>query len=456
MAAELGLSPILGPSMSSKRCDRVVVALLAFVACREPGNAEETGGASGSSGSGSGDVGSSSGADGATTQATQATEASDSSTGDASELPFPPAGPDAAPDPSVMGPYPVGVMTVELLDDARPNDAGEPRRLVTEIWYPASEEARGQPGYVYTEEDLLTEEARAMLDMPLDVELATDAVRDAAPRTLREGREPDEAFPIVLFSHGSSGVRMQSTFLTVYLASHGYVVAAPDHLGNTLSDAVLGAGTVEQFESLGLRPDDMGFVLAHLQGLPGEDPLGAIVDGERVGAAGHSFGALTTLRLLAQGRPIDVAVAQAPPGLDIVWFGGLPVQPEEVDVPVMLHAGEVDTTTPLSDAVSVYEALGSPKTLLTVGAAGHFSFSDMCLLDAEAIEAATQIGLSEALDDGCSDDNIDHALALPLERHFAIGLFNGHLRDSPGSLALLTAEAADPLAPGMFELEQAP
>jgi predicted dienelactone hydrolase len=432
--------------MSSKRCECVLLALLAFVACREPGDAEETGGASGSS-SGSDVSGSSTGADGATTQAS---EDGGSSTGDASELPFPPAGPDAAPDPSAMGPYPVGVMTVELLDDARPNDAGEPRRLVTEIWYPASEEARGQPGYVYTEEDLLTEEARAMLDMPLDVELATDAVRDAVPR------QPDEAFPIVLFSHGSSGVRMQSTFLTVYLASHGYVVAAPDHLGNTLSDAVLGAGTVEQFESLGLRPDDMGFVLAHLQGLPGEDPLGAIVDGERVGAAGHSFGALTTLRLLAQGRPIDVAVAQAPPGLDIVWFGGLPVQPEEVEVPVMLHAGEVDTTTPLADAVSIYEALGSQKTLLTVGAAGHFSFSDMCLLDAEAIEAATQIGLSEALDDGCSDDNIDPALALPLERHFAIGLFNGHLRDSPGSLALLTAEAADPLAPGMFELEQAP
>lgn len=432
--------------MSSKRCGRVVLAMLAFVACRDPGSAEEAGGASGSS-SGTQGGGSSSGADGATTHGT---EAGSSSTGEASELPFPPAGPDAAPDPSVMGPYPVGVTTVELLDDSRPNDAGEPRRLVTEIWYPAIEEARGQPGYVYTEEDLLTEEARAALSMPLDVALATDAVREAAPR------EPGEAFPIVLFSHGSSGVRMQSTFLTVYLASHGYVVAAPDHLGNTLSDAVLGAGTAEQFESLGLRPDDMGFVLAHLRGLPAEDPLGAIVDGERVGAAGHSFGALTTLRLLAQDRPIDVAVAQAPPGLDVVWFGGLPVAPEEVEVPVMLHAGEVDATTPLSDAVSVYDALGSPKLLLTVGAAGHFSFSDMCLLDAEAIEAATQIGLSEALDDGCSESNIDPALALPLERHFAIGLFNGHLRDSPGSLALLTVEAAQALAPGMFELDQAP
>jgi predicted dienelactone hydrolase len=429
-----------------------LIGMLGFVGCRDSGGTEETGGSHGSTGEPGGTSTGSTGADGATT-----VEASESgTTGDPSELPFPPAGPDAAPDPAVMGPYPVGVMTVELLDDARPNDAGEPRRLVTEVWYPAAEEARGQPGYVYTEEDLLTEEARAMLEMPLTVALATDAVRDAAPRAPGEGREPDEAFPIVLFSHGSSGVRMQSTFLTVYLASHGYVVVAPDHLGNTLSDAVLGAGTAEQFASLGLRPDDMGFVLAWLQGLPAEDPLGAIVDGERVGATGHSFGALTTLRLLAQGRPIDVAVAQAPPGFDVVWFGGLPVQPEDIEVPVMLHAGGVDATTPLSDAESIYERLGPPRSLLTVGSAGHFSFSDMCLLDAAAIEAATQIGLSEALDDGCSPDNIAPELALPLQRHFAIGLFNGHLRDSPGSLALLTSEAAQALAPGMFEIDYEP
>jgi hypothetical protein len=78
------------------------------------------------------------------------------------------------------------------------------------------------------------------------------------------------------------------------------------------------------------------------------------------------------------------------------------------------------------------------------------------VLDADAIEAATQIGLSEALDDGCSEGNIAPELALPLERHFAIGLFNGHLRDSPGSLALLTAEAAQALAPGMFTIDYEP
>ncbi len=365
------------------------------------------------------------------------------------ELPFEPAGPGAAPDPALMGPYPVGVMTVELVDESRLDDMGQPRRLPTEIWYPAGEESRDLPGYVYTVEDLLTEEARELLEQPLEVELATAAVRDAAPRDV------SERFPIVLFSHGSSGIRMQSTYLTVFLASHGYVVASPDHLGNTLSDAVVSGGptTEAQFESLGLRPDDMGFVLAHLQGLTDDDPLGAITDGERVGAAGHSFGALTTLRLLAEDRPIDVAVAQTPPGYEVVWFGALANEPEDITVPVMIQAGAQDMTTPLADAESIYTRMNAPRSMLTLSEAGHFSFSDMCLLDPAAIEAATQIGLSEALDDGCSATNIQPDVALPLQRHYAIGLFNGHLRDSPGSLDLLTTEAGEALAPGAFTLD---
>ncbi len=388
------------------------------------------------------------GANGTEGSVTTTDAASSGTAGVADDLPFPPAGPDAAPDPALMGPYPVGVMTVELRDDSRPTDEGEPRVLVTEIWYPAVEDARDQPGHVYTQLDIFTEEAQALLSDEVDLQLPTEAVRDANPR------DSDEVFPVVLFSHGSSGVRMQSTFLTVFLASHGYVVASPDHIGNTLSDAVVngGASTEAQFESIGLRPDDMMFVLDHLQGLAVDDPLGAITDGSRVGAAGHSLGAMTTLRMLAQDRPIDVAVAQTPPGYDTVWFGALALEPEDLTIPVMIQAGEVDATTPLADAESIFTKMNAPRSMLTVNDAGHFTFSDMCVLDPEAIETATQIGLSAALGDGCDVDNITPALALPLQRHFAIGLFNGHLRDSPGSLELLTVDAADALAPGMFEL----
>ena len=54
-------------------------------------------------------------------------------------------------------------------------------------------------------------------------ELATSAAADVAFRF------DDGPYPVVFFSHGSGGIRMQSTYLTVALASHGYVVVSPDH-----------------------------------------------------------------------------------------------------------------------------------------------------------------------------------------------------------------------------------
>jgi predicted dienelactone hydrolase len=41
-------------------------------------------------------------------------------------------------------------------------------------------------------------------------------------------------YPLIAFSHSSWGHRRQATFLCTYLTSHGYVVAAVDHLGNTI------------------------------------------------------------------------------------------------------------------------------------------------------------------------------------------------------------------------------
>ena len=49
-------------------------------------------------------------------------------------------------DPTASGPFPVGVTTTLLVDHSR-KDAltKEPRTLVTEIWYPATDETKGMP-----------------------------------------------------------------------------------------------------------------------------------------------------------------------------------------------------------------------------------------------------------------------------------------------------------------------
>src|SRR5262245_29258555 len=58
----------------------------------------------------------------------------------------------APPDPLSPGPFPVGVTTAVLIDAKRTdNFTKQPRTLVTEIWYPASNEARRMPKNKYSD-----------------------------------------------------------------------------------------------------------------------------------------------------------------------------------------------------------------------------------------------------------------------------------------------------------------
>ena len=52
------------------------------------------------------------------------------------------------------------------------------------------------------------------------------AVRDAR---LRDADAPAAGWPLIVFSHGSGGMRNGYVFLTEMLASHGYIVMAADH-----------------------------------------------------------------------------------------------------------------------------------------------------------------------------------------------------------------------------------
>ena len=362
----------------------------------------------------------------------------------------PPAGPEAAPDPSDMGPYPVGVRTIRLEDPDRPTADGAPRPLEIEIWYPATEDARDAEPVTYGFEDVLRPDARASISGTFPVAIETEAVRDAA---IRDDGAP---FPLIMFSHGSSGVRMQSTFLTVPLASHGYVVVSADHYGNTLSDAILEGGQSDEMllQAFADRPVDLRIMLDHLQALPADDPLAGRVDAHTVGVAGHSFGALTAVRWIGLNGEVDAIVAQAPPSMDLAWLAVQGTLAER-GVPVMLHVGGIDATTPPADADSIWVEAAAPRSRLTLDTGGHFTFSDMCLVDRDALAAVAAVGVFDALDDGCSDQNILPEDAFPVLRHYAIGWFNLHLRDSTPTVDLLTEQAGQDLAgPGVtFELE---
>jgi predicted dienelactone hydrolase len=359
-----------------------------------------------------------------------------------------PAGPNAAPEPSAWGPFPVGVQTWVLHDDTRGDDA--PRPILTEVWYPATDAALDGETVTYRIEDILRDDALALLQEDVHVELRTEAVRDAPVRLT------DGPYPVVFFSHGSGGIRAQSTYLTVHLASHGYVVVSPDHDGNTLSDLLVDGGQPSEvlLQAFQDRPLDLDFLYDHLAALPADDPVRSAIDLDRLGVAGHSFGALTSIRWMGLGANVRAVVAQAAPSMDLVWLG-LTKTLSEFDAPLMLHVGGLDTTTTPADADSIWVEASPPRSRLTLARGGHFTFSDMCSLDAETIVGAANIGVPESIREDCGPGRTPADLAAVVMRHYAIGHFNAYLRDSPPTLERLTEAAGIELAGDevLFEIE---
>jgi predicted dienelactone hydrolase len=273
-----------------------------------------------------------------------------------------PARPDAgaaeeAADPSKPGPWPVGVRTIELVDIARN------RSLPIDVWYPALED--GEPN-VY--------------ELPPIASIETAARRNATPA-------PGAPRPLILFSHGYGGVRFQSYFLTERLASHGFVVASPDHPGNTLFDAFTG-GDEAAAQSAIDRPLDMLAVLDHLTASSFTP-----IDPDRVGITGHSFGGWTSFETARRDDRLRVVFPMAPGFRN----GARPDMVAELDRPVCIFGGSVDDTTPFdTDQLAPYELAATPKYLIQITGAGHLDFSNLCEIPIAAL----------FVDDGCDPASI--------------------------------------------------
>jgi predicted dienelactone hydrolase len=368
-------------------------------------------------------------------------------------LPFPAAGPDAAPNPAEMGPYPVGVRTIEILDTGRKKPDGSPRKLVTEIWYPATQDTKGKEGASYDIREVFTPEQQAMIGTANVPILKTAAVRDAPPAATHG------PFPLIVFSHGQAAIRWQSTYLTVFLASHGYIVASPDHEGGTLYDVVRGQLSPVTV-GVETRPQDVTYVANRLSKLPEGDPLKTLVDIGHFGVAGHSFGAFTALRVAVTDKRIKAIVPQAPVNTDLAWIGF--EKPVLLGIPVQIQGAHEDRTLPWDDNVApAWAAQVAPAQLLDVVHGGHFTFSDLCQFDLATLADQVHLDvmgtdIKKVLSDGCGPTNPPATTAQPLMRQFAIGFFNVNLKGSAGSKKYLTQSAADAYGAGVAQFTDNP
>jgi len=334
-------------------------------------------------------------------------------------------------DPFARGSHPVGVRTFELTDSERD------RTVPFEVWYPATATHVGQ------DVDPATRDTYEMIPgMPPSPQ---DAVRDA---------EPDRGpFLPVVFSHGFAGHRRQTTHLCTHLASHGYVVASPDHVGNTMLD-VMG------FMMGGEPPADMPAYVREVAAdrtrdasraldglLSGEFGVEASNDG--AGITGHSFGGWTTLQTTAQDERILAALPLAPAGgakelagpddprvtmselLELEWGR---------DVPTLMIVADDDSVLPLSGMHDLLERTPSVDRMVVLVDADHFHFCD-------GVEVVHDL-MAPLMGEGAkpSSDLVPGAHAYDVTNGLGLAHFDAELRKAPEAAALLERPLDEVLA----------
>ena len=266
--------------------------------------------------------------------------------------------------PDAAGPFPVGARDFEVTDPIRSSQyAPEPtvtRRLYVRAWYPAGDVTGCCRRPYFTEAEAGTVPAKSLelLRQP------PDALRNAAGLTTNAFVAPppaDGLFPVVVFNHGYLSYPAQHTALFEHLAANGYVVLSVGHpweSGGIVypnGDAVVGSPRIlEDMMQIGralgamaayaaptlaaqldafreyvrilrttsagrLAPvwrDDVYFVLDRLEenAIPAASPVAAMIDHERRGYMGKSFGAYIA-GMLAQGDQRACGVVHLDGGL---------------------------------------------------------------------------------------------------------------------------------------------
>jgi predicted dienelactone hydrolase len=264
---------------------------------------------------------------------------------------------------ALFGAMPVGVRTLDLVDPSRQNPAGTgPRTLTVEVYHPSTPDAvAGVPRDVV---------------QVLGVELfPTPAYRDVA-------RAPG-AFPLVVYSHGSGGVRFENLALAVHLASHGYVFVTADHPGDTLLDP-----GDEMSAVLTNRPKDVSFLIDQFLTFNEQDGsfFAGAIDADHIAATGWSYGGYTAMALAAGtfslGTFTDARVKAIVPldGSAQVFAPDVPALHSTIHVPTLLLGGSLSPViAPFLQ--QMFDGIAPGPGVVGYGnflRAAHSSFADLC------------------------------------------------------------------------------
>jgi len=326
--------------------------------------------------------------------------------------------------PAPTGRYAIGTTVWRLTDNSRADPfspAGVSRQVEVLAWYPATAK-QGAERAPYLREGLAEVRAFArgfgsetVYDTLAAVRTHADIDADVVPSPKK--------LPVLVFSHGYTGIPSAYTALLEDLASHGYVVLSVVHPyeasaatlpggrvvtmldesgrpaaplaevfaewrveDQTMAAVTRAAGSDEQLRllrdylskiprtnaALKRWVDDTRFVLDHLPDVDRQSPAGRLVarlDLSRLGAFGHSMGGVTSAQFC-----VDDARCRAALNLDgIPQYGGM------IDARVGRPFLMVYSARPgrLGASDPIYRNAAQPYFRVDVPSTGHLDFCDM-------------------------------------------------------------------------------
>jgi hypothetical protein len=339
--------------------------------------------------------------------------------------------------PRPTGPYPLGTVSLHLVDRSSPDPVAGPghyREVMASVWYPARNVSR----YPLAPWLLPAPLRRLLISGEFDPDAAV------APFTAGHQGAPllctGKPWPVILFSHGAHDHRADTTIVVQELASHGYVVVTVDHTYDAFSEFPDGRLTVPRYDHPMYPGDfakDIRYVLDQIEVLAaGRNPdaehrplpagLGAALDLRRVGMFGWSKGATATALVMGDDKRIraglsfDGPMESDPPD---------PPVPAELNRPFMLMTA-VYTRAEYPNVAEFWSHLTGWRRNVQAEGAAHPSYCDLQWLLPQVARAT---GMSDAELQGWIG-TLDPTRGVRIQQAYPLAFFDQHLRGRHGHL----------------------
>jgi dienelactone hydrolase len=296
---------------------------------------------------------------------------------------------DASFLPKLTGSYGVGVKSMHLVDENRPenftaSNTTDVREMMVQVWYPIETSSKGTRTEYMNYPTFQWLKGRSPIPL---ITIPNDAYLFVRPHGRNDSLIASGMFPVVIFSPGYDGVYQIYTSFIEDLVSHGFVVASINHPyvsgitvfpdGRTVGLSDVPTDPVERsaFFNMSLRTivGDAKFTLDAINEMNASDPefLGHF-DLSHVGMYGHSFGGANTAVCCYEDARFDAGLT-----LDGVFYQQF--TPGNITVPFLYMYAENRLSDDSTVGYMWNHTTGDTFKMIIAGST-HYAFTDVGVL----------------------------------------------------------------------------